>query len=314
MKNIVIFGGGTGLSRLLKGIKDLPFNLTIVVTISDNGGSTGTIRDLYDIPAPGDLRRVVVALSTNEELEELMNYRFDDKLQNHTVGNLILVALTDIKGNMQSAVSSYSKLLDVEQEILPISNESLVLGAKMKNGCEVFGETQICKYPAKIDSLFYSGNPSVNATVLERIKTADAIIFSSGSLYSSIISNLIFEDLANGISKSNAKKIYVANLMTERGETEEYKLSDHINAIDNHLVHSRIDYVIANDNFDVPKEILDNYNKECASLVEIDEKNIDAVIIRENLIRLNVNNYIRHNTIEIGTEITKILNKEYDEK
>ena len=314
MKNVVIFGGGTGLSHLLKGIKNQNFNLTIVVTISDNGGSTGTIRDLYNIPAPGDLRRVVVALRQDKELEKLMNYRFDEKMQNHTVGNLILAALTDINGDMESAVKAYCKLLDVEQEVLPISNESLVLGAVMKNGIEVFGETQICKYPEKIESLFYRGKPKVNPTVIDRISKADAIIFSSGSLYSSTISNLIFDDLADAISKSSAKKVYVSNLMTERGETENYRLSDHLNAINKHLVNSTIDYVIANDNFEVPPEVIEKYKLENASLVEIDRDNISCNVITKNLLWLNKESYIRHSTREIANEIAKILNGDENEK
>ncbi|MBL0701530.1 MAG: YvcK family protein, partial [Spiroplasma sp.] len=248
MKKIVIFGGGSGLSNLLTSLKNEPLELNVVVTISDNGGSTGRIRDFYNIPAPGDLRRVVVALSTDESLKELMNYRFDKQLQKHTVGNLILAALTDIKGDIELAVIDYCKMMGVQQLVLPISKESLELVAIMKSGVEIIGESEIAKHPDEIEKIFYKGDPSSNPNVIEMVKNADGIIFSSGSLYTSIISNLIFTDLAKAICQSTAKKIYVSNLMTERGETETYYLSDHINAIEHHF-GGAIDDVIVNNNF-----------------------------------------------------------------
>lgn len=312
MKKIVVFGGGTGLSNLLDGLKLQPLDITVVVTISDNGGSTGKIRDYYNIPAPGDLRRAVVALSNNSEVNDLMNFRFDENIQNHTIGNLILAAFNELKGDMSEAVKAYCRLLDVSHNIIPISNESLTLCAIMKNNEIIRGESQICKYKQNIKEIFYEGNPHVNAEVLTAINDADAVIFSSGSLYTSIISNLTFVEMHKALNNNKLKKIYVANLATQAGETDKYNLSDHVNAINYHIVSSKIDYVIANNNYDVEKEVIEKYASEGSILVVADTENISCRVLEKNYITISENGHLRHNVKKIGTDINYIVNGGYD--
>ena len=306
MKKVVIFGGGSGLSRLLKGIRELDIDLTVVVTIADDGGSTGILRDLYDMPAPGDLRRVVLALSDRDSLEELMNYRFDDNLQEHTVGNIILAALTQIKGSMSKAVEEYCDLLDVKQAVLPISNESLKLVAQMKSGKIVYGESRIAKHEEQISEVGYFGKNNVNRKVIDKINECDAVIFSCGSLYTSILANLSFPEVSQALSNSEIKKIYVSNIMTQKGETENYNLTNHINAINKHLNGSSVDVAIANDNYDIPKEILVNYANESSGLVEIG-KDSPCDIYAADFVEYNESHNIRHNVKRVAEAIVDIL-------
>ncbi len=305
MRKVVIFGGGTGLSYLLSALKNLPLDISVVVTIADNGGSTGKIRADYNIPAPGDLRRAVIALSEYENLERLMNYRFDEKMDNHTIGNLILTALVDLHGDMYSAVKEYSHLLNVKQEIIPISNESLQLSALMSNGEIIEGETDISGHEAKIQEISYCERGHINDRVLEVVDQADAIILSSGSLYTSTIPNIIFPELQELILKNNTKIIYTANIMTQLGETDEYKLSDHINAINEHFGANNIDVVIANSNFNIPEDIKEAYLNENSSLVKVDIENINCKLILNDFLIISSDQHIRHNVEELAKNILK---------
>ncbi len=308
MKKIVVFGGGTGLSTLLSGLKEYELDITAVVTIADNGGSTGKIRKYYDIPAPGDIRRCAIALSNDEQIKSLMNYRFDLNIQNHTIGNLILAALTDLNGNMSEAIKSYCKLLNVEKEIYPVSNESLVLSAQMEDNTIVHGETKITNSKKKIKKVFYEGNPQVYKKVISAINNADAVIFSSGSLYTSIIPNLIFHEIQSALENKNIKKIYVSNIVTQNGETNNYKLSDHINVINNHLKTSEIDIVFANNNYNINEIILAKYALENSEIVKIDIENIKTKIIADNYIYVDENDMLRHNVKKVSKQIVKYVN------
>ena len=313
-KKIVIFGGGTGLSGVLGELKNEDIDLTAVVTIADNGGSTGKIRNYYDIPAPGDIRRCVLALSENKELKNLMNYRFDKQIDNHTIGNLILTAFNDINGNMESAVKEYSKLLKVKQTVLPISNDSLQLCAKMKSGVEIHGENQITKYPEKIEHLFYENNPEILPKVLEKVRGADIIIFSCGSLFTSVISNLLFKDLIKVLDESDAKIIYINNLMTQRGETETYDVADHINALNKYLNNHKVDVVIVNTNYDIDNDIIKHYCSQQSNLVKLNIKRINRIeIIKNDYIIIDQENHIRHNLGKITKDLMKYINKERNE-
>ncbi len=305
MKKVVIFGGGTGLSYLLSALKNQPLDITVAVTIADNGGSTGKIRQDYNIPAPGDLRRAVIALSDYENLEKLMNYRFDEKVDNHTIGNLILTALVDLHGNMHKAVKEYSRLLSVKQKILPISNQSLQLSALMANGEVIEGETDIVKHEASIREISYCERGQINKSVLKAVEDCDAIILSSGSLYTSTIPNIIFPELQEIIFEKKIKIIYTANIMTQLGETDNYALSDHINAINDHFGQNKISAVIANSNFNVDDAVLSNYKKEGSELVKIDIENIKCKLILNDFIIISSDNHIRHNVNELAKNILR---------
>lgn len=305
MKKVVVFGGGTGLSYLLSALKKIDLELTVAVTIADNGGSTGKIRKDYNIPAPGDLRRAVVALSEYENLEMLMNYRFDEKIHNHTIGNLVLAALVDLHGNMLEAVREYRNLLSVKQDIIPMSNQSLELKAEMENGEIVIGETDITSHPEKIKKLMYNEEAEINVEILEAVENCDAIILSSGSLYTSIIPNIIFKELQDIIKRKNIKVIYTANIMTQIGETIDYRLSDHIDAINNHFGENKVDVVIANSNFKIPDSIKDSYSEVGSELVKVDIENIDCKLILSDFLIVSEDLHVRHNVEELAKNILK---------
>lgn len=311
MKKVVIFGGGTGLSNLLSGLKQQPLEITVAVTIADNGGSTGKIRNYYDVPAPGDIRRAVIALSKSEELKELMNYRFDENIQHHTIGNLILTALTDINdGKMSNAVKKYCEILGVESKILPITDESLDLCALFEDGTHVTGESQITKHPAKISEIYYQGFPQMNQEVVEAIKQADAIILSSGSLYTSIIPNIVFAQMYKLLSREDLKVIYVSNIVTQKGETDDFTVSDHLNALNKHLVNHHVDVVFSNNNYNVDHEIIQRYAQEHAKLVKIDQDNITSKIIEDNYLFVNSQGHLRHDVEKISKDIYAYLKEE----
>lgn len=311
MKKVVIFGGGTGLTALLRSLKDEQIDLTVVVTTSDNGGSTGKIREMYDMPAPGDLRRAIVALSNIPEIEELINFRFDDRMNNHTVGNLILTAYNEMSDDFATAVDRYCRLLGVSAKIFPVTNESLEIHGIMEDGEQIKGETQIVSSPKKIKYVYYDHNVLALDVVIDAIKAADYIILSCGSLYSSILSNIVYDNILEIYPQISAKTIYVCNIMTEIGETEEYNVSDHINGIVRN-VKVRPDYVLVNNNYNVPFSIYQNYLQEKSSLVLYDESRVDSQInvIANDYLLISKDQHIRHNTKLICNDIMKIIKGE----
>ncbi len=226
MKKIVIFGGGSGLSQLLKGLKLFPIDITAVVSVSDNGGSTLRLRKDFKIPAVGDISKVMLAMSnTDADIENLMNYRFKQSksLGNHSVKNLLLTALLEQKGSFTSALPVMSKLLDIDGQILPITEDNAELMGITSDNKKVYGETSITKSKKKIRKVMYDHEVKANPNVIEAIKEADLIIFSSGSLLTSIIPNIIIDDIVMAIKKSKAPKLYVCNLVTQPGETDNFK-------------------------------------------------------------------------------------------
>lgn len=314
MKRVVLFGGGTGLTSILRSLKNEELDLTVVVTTSDNGGSTGKIRQMYDMPAPGDLRRAIVALSTLPDIEELINYRFDGRLDNHTIGNLILTAFNEMSDDFATAVEKYKILLDVKAKIYPVTNESLEINAIMEDGSQVVGETQIVNDKQKIEYVYYKRNAKALEQVISELEKADYVILSCGSLYSSILSNVVYDNILALYPKLKAKTIYVCNLMTELGETEDYNVSDHIDALERHL-NCNIDYTLVNNNYNVPFEIYQNYLKEDASLVLYDESKVKkhVEVIANDYVIISDDDHIRHNTARICDDIMKIIGGEYGE-
>lgn len=311
MKKVVLFGGGTGLTSILRSLKNECLDLTVVVTTSDNGGSTGKIREMYDMPAPGDLRRAVVALSTLPDIEELINYRFDQRLDNHTIGNLILTAFNEMSDDFAGAVEKYKTLLDVSAKIYPVTNESLEINAIMEDGSQIIGETQMVDSKLKIEYVYYKRSVKALKQVVDAVVEADYIILSCGSLYSSILSNVVYDNILEIYPGLKAKTIYVCNLMTELGETEGYTVSDHIKALEDHL-HSELDYILVNNNYNVPFTIYQNYLREKSSLVLLDESKIPKHIniIANDYMLISNDNHIRHNTAQICADIMSIIGGE----
>lgn len=314
--NVVVIGGGTGLSVLLRGLKKFPLNISAIVTVADDGGSTGKLRDLYEIPAPGDIRNVMVSLSEVEPLiEKLLQYRFKNgNLDGHAMGNLLLTAVTDITGNMVDGIEALSKILNVKGRILPLTNESCVLCAEFADGSVVEGESSLSKVNKPIKKVFYKNKVSAYSETLKALREADYIIFSIGSLYTSIIPNILIDEIKEIISQSSAKKIYICNAMEQPGETVDYTVSDHIKAIHKHCECNFIDYVIVNDEI-IPQASLEKYSEQGVKPVTIDEKAIEKMDVelgKHRIIEIRKTGEVRHNSVRLASVIySKILDWEY---
>ncbi len=310
-KNIVVLGGGTGQSVLLRGLKRFPFNITAVVSVSDDGKSSGKIRKELNVPAVGDIRSVLISLAETEDIvEKMINYRFKSNgdLDGHSLGNLLIAGLTDIYGNLSNAVLQISKILNLKGEVLPLTDDNVVLMGKMSDGSIIEGEHNITLSDKKIEKIYYKVAPKVNKTVIKRIKEADAIILSMGSVYTSIIPHLLCKEIIKAIDSSNAKIMYVCNVMTQPGETDGFTASDHINLLNSYLGKRKIDTVITNSK-KISKKTQKIYETlEQKDLVEIDSKNINIEHINKPLIKVE-NDVIRHDNIKLALEIMNILVK-----
>ena len=234
MKKVVVLGGGTGLSVLLRGLKLFPLDITAIVSVADDGSSTGKLRQEFNIPAVGDLRNVLVSLSEVEPLvEQLLQYRFhtSSDLNNHAMGNLLLTALYNITGSLTKSLESLSKILNIKGKILPFTEDKAVLVAHTKDNETIIGESKITKAGKKIDYIEYEHEVKVTDQALEAVKKADLIVFSMGSLYTSILPNVINKEMKEALIKSKAKKVYICNIMTEHGETDNFNVSNFIKVI-----------------------------------------------------------------------------------
>lgn len=313
-EKVVILGGGTGMSTLLRGLKQFPLDITAVVSVCDDGKSTGRLREEFNMPAVGDIRRVLVALSEVEPLvEKLVNYRFQttSDLNGHTVGNLLLTAMTNINGNMSDGIEALSKVFNLKGSVLPLTEDNVVLMGEMTDGKVIEGEHNITESESNIKRVFYKEAPTINPKVLEDIKNADLIIFSMGSLYTSIIPNLLSEQMIEQLDKTKAKLMYVSNMMTQPGETDDYKVSDHVKALNEYLGKHKIDVVIAN-NGEISNELIEKYSDlEQKDPVELDYQeleNMKVEIIEDNFVMVEPeSNYLRHNVIKLAFHIFSYL-------
>lgn len=311
-KKVVVFGGGTGMSHLIKGLKQFPLDITTVVSVCDDGKSTGRLRNEFHIPAVGDIRRILVALSETEPLfEELLNYRFEttSDLNGHTVGNLLLAASSSITGNISSGIETLGKVLNLKGKVLPLTEDNVTLMADMDDGTIVEGEHSITESCKNIKRVYYKEDVKVNEEVIKAIKEADLIVLSMGSLYTSIIPNLIINDIIKEIDNSNSKIVYTCNLMTQPGETDNFTVSDHIRVLNNYLGKRKIDYVIANDKI-IDKEIALKYSSlEQKDPVILDIKKIKKIgtkILSDDFARIE-KNVLRHDNLKLGYTIFSIL-------
>ena len=302
---VVTIGGGTGLSVLLRGLKKYPLEITAIVTVADDGGSSGKIRSDMNIPSPGDIRNVIAALSDVEPyLEKMFQYRFDSgEVKGHPVGNLMIAAMTDIHGDFSTAVKVMSRILNVRGTVLPTTNDIATLNAVLSDGEIIRGESSITKAGGVIDHVYITpSRVKPNEDVLKAIEEADYIIMGPGSLYTSIIPNLVISNVSEKIRESNAKKIYVCNVMTQHGETDNYTVSDHIVAINKHVEENIFDLVIANSR-EFDDSILSKYHKEKQEPVKIDHEKIEALgikLIKNNDVGIVDNNTIRHNADKVS--------------
>lgn len=308
---IVAIGGGTGLSMLLKGIKKITNNITAVVTVGDDGGSSGRLREEMGVLPPGDIRNCIAALADNEDLiTKLFQYRFDvgEGLKGHSFGNLFLTALCSITGDMVRAVKESSNVLSIRGRVLPSTLDNMKLAAEMEDGRIIHGESAIPEAGGKIKRLFTEPKEcKALPEVITAIKNADLIIMGPGSLYTSVIPNLLIKEIASEVAKSNAKKIYVCNIMTQAGETDNYSVASHVNAIIDHAGSSDImDAVLVNDS--LPKNISPGYAKSNSYPVVLDMENLKPTgvkLVSSKLIEEeeSKNGLVRHSSSRVARAI-----------
>jgi uncharacterized cofD-like protein len=307
---IVAIGGGTGLPTLLTGIKEYSENLTAIVTVADDGGSSGRIRRQFGILPPGDMRNCLVALADAEPLmSKLFQHRFSARgeLKGHTFGNLFLTALAQVSGDFSKALSESSRVLAVRGRVLPVTDELVMLSARLANGRTVRGESRIRKAGSPVAELhLIPSKPRANAEALKEIARADIIIMGPGSLYTSIIPNLLVPGVRDAIASAKAAKVYVSNIMTEPGETDGMTAPEHLEKVNAHLGAGHIDAVVLNVE-EPPAEKLERYRAENAFLVENREerlRSMGAALIRARLLAADTA-YIRHDPAKLARAIIR---------
>ncbi len=313
-KKIVCIGGGTGLSTMLRGLKIYTNNLTAIVTVADNGGGSGVLRKELNILPPGDIRNCILALAETEPLmQKILGYRFKEgRLEGQSLGNLFIAALNDILGSFELAVEKFNEVLAVKGKVLPVTIENVQLRALFNNGDIIVGETEIvneCKINGgtihKINLI--PEKPKAYEKVITALEEAEIIVLGPGSLYTSIIPNLLVEGVSEAIKKSNAKIVYVSNLMTQPGETYKYSLGKHISVIEEYLGNNIIKYVVVNKQ-EIEEEVLELYEEDGAEQVIIDIiSDNNCKVIRGALAKVNREDcYIRHDSEELAKILINI--------
>ncbi len=314
---IVAIGGGTGLSMLLKGIKHITNNITAVVTVGDDGGSSGRLREEMGVLPPGDIRNCIAALADDEDLvTKLFQYRFKtgEGLEGHSFGNLFLTALCSITGDMVRAVKESSNVLSIRGRVLPSTLDDMKLAAEMEDGRIIHGESNIPEARGKIVRLFTEPqNCRALADVIAAIKDADLIILGPGSLYTSVIPNLLIKEISHEVAASNAKKIYVCNIMTQPGETDGYSVSDHVGALVRHAGSKNIiDAVLVNDF--LPSNLAKKYEQSGSYPVKLDNenlKNFGIKLFSKKLIEDSKEGLVRHSSNRVARAIYYWYRKEH---
>jgi len=311
-KNIVVFGGGTGISVLLSGLKDTDTNLTSVICVSDDGRSTGKLRKEFNMPAIGDLRNVLVSLSDIDfKMKQLLSYRFKtySDLNGHPIGNLMMVGLYNITGSLKESIEILSYFLKIKSKVYPISEDNLTLVGETFDGNKIIGEDNITKARTVYKNFYYLEAPHILEEVKQAVINADLVIFSMGSLITSILPHLLCNELGEALDESTAKIMYSCNAMTQPGETDNFSVSDHIKLLNKYLHKRKIDVVLAS-NTEIRKEILDKYlREEEKDLVKIDKDNIEKIgceLIEEDFLTIK-NNMIRHDREKLSSVIINYL-------
>ena len=310
---VVVIGGGTGLSTMLRGLKQYTSHITAIVTVGDDGGGSGKLREDLGMLPPGDIRNCILALADTEPLmEDLLQYRFTEgSLKGQCFGNLFLAAMAGISENFEDAVQKMSSVLAVKGKVLPVTLDDMKLIAELENGEIIEGESKI---PSEVivrnTRIKKIAIKPIDAKPLEEaikaINNADVIIMGPGSLYTSIIPNLLVKGIPEAICKSPAKKVYISNVMTQPGETDGFKVSNHLKVLMDYGVAENIDYVIANNGI-IPPDIKEKYAKENAELVVLDYENISNLnvnVIEADRIKIT-KRYVKHNAEKLAELIIK---------
>ena len=313
-KKVVILGGGTGSSRVLMSLKDLPIDITAVVTVSDNGCSTGKLREEFSIPAVGDIRKVISNLSPlDNEIKEVMEERIaiGSKDNKHAIGNLILTSLFNNTGSLKESINRLSQLLQVKHTVLPLSEDNLTLFGETYDGKIIEGEEQITKARLDYKRIGYKEEIHVLDEVIDSIKRADLVIISIGSLYTSILPHLISKDVVKALNKTKAKVMYICNAMTQPGETDNFGVSDHVNTLEKYIGLNTIDVVVAS-NTKIDEKMLRKYEtEEQKDQVFIDYnklKDVTYEVIEEDLLTTEEGK-ITHNSMKLSSVIFSYLNR-----
>ena len=306
---VVVIGGGTGLSSLLKGLKEYTSNITAIVAVTDDGGSSGRLRDHLGILPPGDIRNCLVALADKETLmEQVLQYRFSTgELAGHNLGNLLLAGLNNVSGGFDGAVKALSKVLAIRGQVLPATLENVVLEAELEDKNIVLGECNISASTCRVNRVFLrpqACQPMPEA--LAAIEEADAIILGPGSLYTSVIPNLLVNGVAQAIKKSSAPKIYICNIMTQPGETRGYSAYDHVNAIFEH-VGPVADHILVNSE-PIPARLLKKYREQQAGPVKVDTGQLTGLglkVYSKSLVQHT--NVVRHQPEKLARAVMEII-------
>ncbi len=325
---VVVIGGGTGTFTVLSGLKKFRkknnLELSAVVSMADDGGSTGILRDELGVLPPGDVRQCLIALSTSDALmRELMGYRFDNgSLKGHNFGNLLLSALEKVTGGFDKAVEKVSEILRCEGKIIPVTLKKVTLVAKLKGGKVIKGQKNIhASDLSQLEKLFLSPKARANHHAVDAIRNADIVVIGPGDLYSSLLPNLLIEEIREALSKTKAKKVYIANLMTKLGHTSGFSALDFKKKIEEHL-QTQLDVVIYNNK--VPrKELLERYKREGEEIVKFSNakksKSVGTRLVGGDLLNKNIKprkkgdpirrNLIRHNPVRLAKLILGSLNR-----
>lgn len=310
MKKVVIFGGGTGLSCILSGLKLFPIDVTTVIAVSDNGSSTGKLKEELNIPAVGDVGKVLLSMANvDEDFIDLLSYRFQKgSLNTHPVRNIVLAALIDLKGNLTEATKYMCKLLDIKGTVLPLTGEKIDLVGE-STGKEYFGEEAVSRNIRNISRLTYDHDIKIEQEIQEKIGEADLIIFSAGSLYTSIIPHLLAPEVRNALEETRAPLLYISNLVTQPGETDIQSVSQHVEVLNEYLGSRKIDLVVAN-NGTVDEGVRERYlSSENKRIVQVDHDTLEKMgvqVIEDDIFCIE-NEKIRHNALKTAFLIFSYL-------
>jgi uncharacterized cofD-like protein len=311
---IATIGGGSGLSVLLSGLKEYTSNISAIVTVADDGGSSGRLREQFDILPPGDIRNCLVALADAPALmRDLFQFRFKkgSEFSEHSFGNLFITVMTQLTGDFEKAIKESSKVLAIRGQVIPSTLDNVVLGATYKDGSTAQGEAQIPKQHKPIGKVYLNPASATAAPdAIKAIEQADIIVLGPGSLYTSIIPNLLIKEITAALVASDAIKVYVCNAMTQHGETDGFSASEHLKVIIQHSNPKVIDYCIIN-NGKVPEELLERYKLEYAYPILADGNKIGAMgykVIEDNII--TTTGYVRHDSAKLARIIMGLLEEE----
>ncbi len=311
---IVTIGGGTGLSVLLHGLKQFTTNITAIVTVADDGGSSGRLRQELDVLPPGDIRNCLVALADAEPLMgKLFQFRFEEGsgLAGHNFGNLFITAMSKVTGDFEKAVKESSKVLAIRGNVIPSTLEKVILIAEHKDGTQTIGESSITKKHNSIRRVFLKPSDcKATEEAIRAIKNADVIVLGPGSLYTSVLPNLLVDEIKDAVCEASIPKVYICNVMTQPGETDNFKASDHIKALIDHTDSDVVSTCIVNTG-EVPKELISKYKEEGAYPVIADKEKIKELGVKyvgANVV--STKNFVRHDSRKLAKLIFDLASKQ----